>query len=313
MKKAFIECVINISEGRDASKITQIARIFDSAKGVTLLHKDVGYDANRTVFTLLGEMEAIFIVLEKLIVFAKTAFDIRSHQGTHPRIGILDVIPFIPIAGIKKKTLEKRVKIFSNYISASYDLPILYYGSLSKRQNQKTLNQLRRKKLHQTLGKTLMADCGPQEPHLSLGASCVTVRDLMVAYNINLGTKDLVESTRLAKRLIDLRNSKHSVKDLSQVKFLAWYVEEYNCCQISTNIYDINAVTMLELYELVEEEARAFRLELCGSELIGLSPWRGVTRVIRDKEAALSKLGLDSVRPFHKKKQILEFFIDKLT
>ncbi len=310
MKKAIIECVINISEGREELKLTRIVDIFQTAENVTLVHQDIGYDANRTVFTLLGEVEAIFFVLEQLINYAQTAFDIRKHEGTHPRIGILDVIPFIPIKGITKETLEKRVKSFFEHVGTNHNLPILYYGSLSKRDNQKNLNQLRRKKIDQTLGHSLLADCGPQVPHLSLGASCVTVRDFMLAFNINLNTQTLEAPKKLARHLIDLRSTQEGPLDLTQVKFLAWYVDEYKCCQISTNIYDIGAVTMKELYELVQEEARQFNLEICGSELIGMTLWRGITRDISNKEYALSILRLDSVRPFQEETQVLDYFID---
>ncbi len=310
MEKGFIECVINISEGRDAHKLASIASIFDDADNVTLAHKDIGYDANRTVFTLLGETDNIFKVLEEVIAYAKCAFNIKNHQGTHPRIGVLDVIPFIPIRNISKEDLEKRVRLFCSKIGLDHDLPILYYGSLSTKANQKTLHQLRKKSLAQTLGKTLVSDCGPQIPHPELGASCVTVRDFMLAYNINLKTQDLVTSKALAQHLLELRRANQSPRDLSQVKFLAWHVEEYGCCQISTNVYDIEAITMLELYEIVEEEAKAYDIELSGSELIGMAPWYGITRDSQNRNDVLEKLKLNSVRPFRKEEQVIDYFLE---
>lgn len=312
MEKGLIECVINISEGRDAHKLACLASIINDADNVTLAHKDIGYDANRTVFTLLGETDYMFKVLEEVVAYAKCAFDIKNHQGTHPRIGILDVIPFIPIRNISKEDLEKRVRQFCSKIGLENDLPILYYGSLSTKANQKTLHHLRKKSLALTLGKTIVSDCGPQVPHPELGASCVSVRDFMLAYNINLKTQDLTTSKALAKHLIELRRVNQSLRDLSQVKFLAWHVEEYGCCQISTNIYDIKAITMLELYDIVEEEAKKYDIELSGSELIGMAPWYGITRDSQDRKEALEKLKLNSVRPFRKEEQVIDYFLEEI-
>lgn len=312
MKKAFIECVINISEGRDTAKISQILDIFNSVNDVLVVHKDVGFDANRTVFTLLGEMESVFLAVDMAISYAVTSFEIASHEGTHPRIGILDVIPFIPIQGINQDELRESVKGFSTKIGKRYNLPILYYGSLSEREHQKTLHDLRRHSIEKTLGQSIISDCGPQKPHPTLGASCVTVREIMIAFNINLDTKDLALSKRLAQQLLLLRRTQETVQDISQVKFLAWYVDEYQCCQISTNIYDIEAITMLDVYELVEEQAEIFDIKLKGSELIGMAPWRAITKSVELRDNDVSKLGLDSVRPFHIKHQVLDFFLEQL-
>ena len=264
---------------------------------------------SRTVFTLLGELENVFRAIEDVIAFAKCAFDIRHHKGTHPRIGILDVIPFVPIKNINKGELMVQVRDFCSKVGSDHGLPILYYGDLSNQLRQKTLNQLRRKSLAETLGKTLTPDCGPHVSHATLGASCVTVRDFMLAYNINLKTKELLASKKLAQHLLELRRRGQTIIDLSQVKFLAWYVEEYGCCQISTNIYNIDDITMLELYDFVEVQAKAFNIELGGSELIGMAPWHGITREVQNRKSALEKLKLSSVRPFQKEKQVLDYFL----
>jgi len=311
LEKSYIECVINISEGRDISRLDQIVSIIHSSDDTILLHKDIGYDANRTVLTILGEVESVLSSIDKLIEYALLTFDIKKHEGSHPRVGILDVIPFIPVRNITKSQLIERISEYCTRIGKNYRLPILYYGALSHKAKQKTLHQLRKQSLEKTLGLNVISDCGPQAPHPKLGASCVTVRDFMVAYNINLHTSDLKLSKQLAKRLLYIRknNGNETELDISSVKFLAWYIPAYNCCQISTNIYDISAVSMYELYVFVRAEAHKIGLNVDGSELIGMAPLRAITKEESEVNNALQTIRLDSVRPFNKDLQILDSFL----
>ncbi len=305
--------MVNVSEGRRLKHIDAISDLLRTEQAVYVLHRDIGRDANRTVFTIVGIAREVFSSIERLYLYSMKHLDISKHQGSHPRIGIIDVVPFIPIKNITEEDLTLMVRAFSKRISASFDVPIFYYGMLSSNHEQKTLHDLRKRNLEESIGITIFPDKGTSKPHPQLGASCITVRKFMGAYNINLSTSNLKDAKALAQRIRKNRNSSSAQDiDLSQVKFLGWYVEEYGCCQISTNIYDLSTVTLIELYRYVSKEAAAMSLAVMGSELIGMIPAAGIYKGFHSLDQVLEELGLDKVRSFDKKTQILDYRLEHL-
>ena len=301
-----VECVLNLSEGRDIEKISHVVRIFNSEKNVHVLHQDIGYDVNRTVLTIAGELKHLFFAIEKVISYSASHFNITTHSGTHPRLGILDVIPFIPLVNISSIELERRVKTWSAKVASRFLLPIYYYGRLSSNISHPPLSFFRRgSRTHQEyLLNNILPDTGPAVIHPRLGISCITVREFMIAINFNLQNCNFQRAKEFAAHLRKHRKNMSDL-DTTDVRFLAWKLDDLKVIQISTNIYDIQSVTMLELYNYIKKEANNMNLDISGSELIGLAPKAGISRSTQVVEAA-KIMGLSSVKPFIEDLHILE-------
>ena len=302
-----VECVLNVSIGRNEAFKQYVKNAFTKPGKLYLLHYDMGHDTNRSVLTIFGNVEILLDQLSELVAFCQDTFNIEEHQGIHPRIGILDVIPFIAISNISEDELKVRIVQWCNLINEKFQLPFFFYGNMAVAKNRRSLHYFRFKGinyLNERLDKGLTFDVGIKT-HSILGVSCVTVRDFMGAFNINLNTQDLFVARKLAARLRRLRDNGEILK-LKDVKFLAWYISEYGCCQISTNIYDLKSITLFELYKIVSEHAKHYSLVLSGSELIGMIPSRGICPLEVDLDQALSLLKLNDVRPFSKESQIIE-------
>lgn len=302
-----IECVLNLSEGRDLTKIQEISSLIEVTGGARLLHRDIGWDAHRTVFTILGNVEEVLDAVERVVAYSLKNFDIRKHSGIHPCVGILDVIPFVALQGISPKELRAIVNRFCKYISATYDIPIIAYGELSSNASLMTLAHIRKggiiKLKKRLLEKEILIDYGLDQAHPSQGVSCVTVRPIMIAFNINIDTQDISKARLIARELRALRKTDTRITD---VRFLAWNMEEYKHCQISTNLYDIHAINMLELMILVGEVAKKYNVELKGSEMIGMVPTYGLSHHEYSVEESIKLLGLDSFEIFNRKSRLLD-------
>jgi glutamate formiminotransferase len=302
-----IECVLNLSEGRDLTKIIEVSSLIEETEGCRLLHRDIGWDAHRSVFTILGGVEDVMNAIEKIIIYSHSYFDIHKHQGVHPCVGIMDVIPFIPMQGITLKELRAIINRFSNYIASTYNISIIAYGELSSNPPLMTLAHIRKGgvlNLQKRLKKEeIKINYGPNQAHDSQGISCVTVRPIMIAFNINVRTQDISITRLIAKDLRALRKRNPRIKD---VRFLAWNMEEYGNCQISMNIYDIHAISMITLMNYVREVTEKYNIELNGSEMIGMSPEFGLSHYEQSMEESIIALGLDSNKSFFKEDRILD-------
>lgn len=306
-----VECVINVSIGRDQMLLNKMKNILHHPGYCYMLHMDIGYDANRTVFTIVGVVEPLFEAIGDLVIFLIDHSDIARHSGAHPYLGMLDVIPFIPIKNITTAQLSILVKDFSIELGRKNMLPIYYYGRLSNDVNRKTLAQLRKggiNKIKRCIDSTFPPDAGPDELHPSMGVSCMTVRDFMAAYNINIKARDLKHAKTLSKALIIKRQSKTAaLLDTSDVRYMVWYMPTFNSFQLSTNIYNIEAVNLYSLYKYVEQIAKPLDISVHGAELIGMVPLKGVCGDSDSLQDALSYINLNSVKPFDEKQNILEY------
>ena len=259
-----IECVPNISEGLDKNKIRQILSALTSVKGVELLGYEMGKSANRTVITFVAPKEIIQTATVALIKKSVELIDMRTHTGVHPRIGCVDVCPFIPL---KKTTLEDCSEIAKNVaqeVATNLGVPVYLYGVAA---NNRELSFLR-KGGYENLEEKLTVcppDFGPNiltETVKKSGALCIGARNFLLAYNINLNTKDLNLAKTIAK---ELRTK------LPGIKTLGWYIEEYGFCQVSINIEDYKKAPLYLVYETCKNIANKLDIEVTGSELIGLT------------------------------------------
>lgn len=308
-----IEAVINVSEGRRPDIIHDIVHLINRPSAVQVVHTDIGYDVNRTVLTVIGKSELLFEAIDRLVAYAKTRLDISTQEGIHPRLGMIDVIPVVALQHMSHDELIDMSKEKFLNLAEKHDLPILYYGDLDQ-QEGRALFHLRKWNMDKALGSELMANAGPQRPHPRLGVSCATVRRLMTAFNINLATQDMELTRQIVSDLKVLRRDESSLAklDTKDVRYLAWYMPKFKCCQVSTNIYDVEAVTMTALYDHVATIAEKYDVTLAGSELIGLAAEKAITSSGSIDEA-IARLGLDSVKPFDPDTMILDRILDKLS
>lgn len=312
LSDVLVECILNLSEGRDRTKLDAVSEIIVNTPSCIVLHRDIGWDANRTVYTIVGDVHSLFQALRRIFVFALEHWDIRSHVGVHPYVGILDVIPFVPLWGISHQQLSTDVKDFCQAIAHAYDLPIITYGDLSQDPDRMTLAYIRKGGIqhldHRLQAQELCVDYGPSLAHARLGVSCVTVRPLMIAYNINLDTQDLQLAQMIARQLKDLRKRNEALKG---VRFLGWHMERYQCCQISMNNYNIPAISMVDLYHLVQQVAAQHGIDLIGSELIGLAPEYALSHNRLLLAQAVDHLGLNRISDFDPQLRILDVVLGR--
>jgi len=263
-----IECVPNISEGKDKNKIQQIITELSAVKDVEVLGYEMGQSANRTVITFVAPKETITQAALALIKKSIELIDMRKHRGVHPRIGCVDVCPFIPF---KKVSLEECAEIARNVAqeaAAKFNVPTYLYGAAATNANHRELSVIR-KGGYEILPQKLTAmqpDFGPKtynETVAKSGALCIGARNFLLAYNINLNTKDLTLAKTLAK---ELRTQ------LQGIKTLGWYIEEYGFCQVSINIEDYKKAPLYLVYETCKTLAAKINISVTGSEVVGLLP-----------------------------------------
>ena len=298
MNKQLIECVPNISEGRNSEKINEIARIVETIEGVKLLNIDPGKATNRTVITFVGEPQKVIDAAFLLIKKAKELIDMSTHSGEHPRMGATDVCPLVPIANISMEETAEWAKKLGEKVGNELEVPVYLYESAAKNKERQNLANCRSGE-YEGLSKKLTdpnwkPDFGPAQFTDSVaksGATAISARDFLVAYNVNLNTTstrranavafDIREAGRLKREGNSISGKILNDKDgnplreegmFKHVKGIGWFIEEYGVAQISYNLTNINVSTLHEVFDKTCERALARGLRVTGSELIGLVP-----------------------------------------
>tara|TARA_B100001250_G_scaffold87804_1_gene72616 strand:- start:3394 stop:5097 length:1704 start_codon:yes stop_codon:yes gene_type:complete len=296
--KQIIECVPNISEGRDAEKIKAIASTVEQVDGVKLLNIDPGKATNRTVITFVGEPQRVIDAAFLLIKKAKELIDMSKHSGEHPRMGATDVCPLVPIANISMEECKGWADKLAKKIGEELAIPIYLYESAAKEEKRKNLANCRNGE-YEGLSKKLTdpnwkPDYGPSAFNDSVkksGATAVAARDFLVAYNINLNTTstrranaiafDIREAGRIkreggeisGKIMKDKNGTPLKIPGLFKaVKGIGWFIEEYGVAQISYNLTNINIAPLHEVFDKTCERATTRGIRVTGSELVGLVP-----------------------------------------
>ncbi len=324
---SIIEAIPNISEGRDAGLIKEITDELSSVPAVQLLHVDMGKDAHRTVITYVGNPLSVLEATRKLYSIVSESIDMTTHHGAHPRIGAVDVCPFVPISGISQDELIPLVDQFSRDIAEEYKLPVFMYEASANVPRRKNLSIIRSGEYEGLTEKLKspewLPDYGPTVRSETLGASVIGVRNFLIAYNINLDTKDTEIAKAIAKSIRTSGGMVNGVKKpglLKAVKAIGWYMEQYGCAQVSTNLTDYKSTGMGEVYQVVQDLAKNHGVAVTGSELIGLIPQEAIVKAgktlaaesLSEKEyidLAHVSLGLSSVVAFNPDERIIERLI----
>ena len=269
-KKQIVECIPNFSEGRDLIKIEKIVKPFKNKKDVKLLGYERDEDYNRLVVTVIGEPDSVKSTVIEAIGEAIKIIDMRRHKGQHPRMGAIDVVPFVPI---KNFTIEEAVSLskeIAKIASEKYKLPIFLYEKSAAFPNRENLSIIRKgefegmaKKIKQPEWKP---DYGPAEIHPTAGVTAVGARVPLIAYNINLGTNNLEIANNIA------RSIRHINGGLRYCKAIGVELKERGIVQVSINMTDYTKTPLYRAFELVKIEAKRYGVNIIGSEIVGFAP-----------------------------------------
>jgi glutamate formiminotransferase/formiminotetrahydrofolate cyclodeaminase len=349
MNKPLIECVPNISEGRDITKINAIVSVVETVEGVKLLDVDPGKATNRTVITFVGEPAQVIEAAFRLIKKASELIDMSKHSGEHPRFGATDVCPLVPISGINMEQTAVYARQLGERVGKELGIPGYYYENAATEEKRRNLANCRageyeglKEKLSNPAWKP---DFGPADFNTTVqktGALAISARDFLVAYNVNLNST----STRRANAIaFDIREAGRTVMEngkkvldengepkripgkLKAVKGIGWYIEEYGIAQISYNLTNISITSMHVAFDETVKAAQDRGLRVTGSELIGLIPLQAMLDAgdyfltkqqrslgIDDAEKikiAVKSLGLDELKPFSPQERIIEYVMAK--
>jgi len=265
-----IECIPNISEGRDPGKIDIIAGAVQRTPGVWLLDVDPDPDHNRTVITFVGEPEAVEQAALELVARAVELIDLTRHRGEHPRMGAVDVLPFVPISGATLEECVELSKRVGQKIWEHFKVPVYLYEESATRPERKDLAAIRKGEFEGFPAKIREPDWEPdfgeRTVHPTAGVMAVGARMPLIAFNVNLGTDNLEIAKRIARAV------RHSSGGLRYVKALGIKLEGRGIVQVSMNMTDYRKTPLHRAFLLIEREAQRYGVPVVGSEIVGLVP-----------------------------------------
>jgi glutamate formiminotransferase/formiminotetrahydrofolate cyclodeaminase len=340
---ALVECVPNFSEGRDRSVLDAIAREIAGTDGARLLDVDPGADTNRTVVTFVGSPEAVAEAAFRAIRCASERIDMSKHKGAHPRMGATDVCPFVPVSGVTMEECAEIARRVGERVGRELSIPVYLYEHAATRPEWRSLANIRAGEYEGLDAKlrdpAWKPDFGPAKFHARAGATVIGAREFLIAYNVNLNTRDkklaneialnIRETGRIAKgpdgqTLLDSSgNAVRRAGLLKSIRAVGWTIEEYGCAQVSINLLDYHVTPVHAAFEACVDEAAKLGLRATGSELVGLIPLEAVLMAGRYYLArqgrstgvpeaelvhvAVQSLGLSSISPFDPAKKIIEY------
>ncbi len=338
-----VECVPNFSEGKDVEKIKAITREIEQTPGVKLLDVDPGESTNRTVVTFIGPPEAAKEAAFRAIRKAAEVIDMTRHKGAHSRIGATDVCPFVPVSGVTMEDCVRLAHELGQRVAEELGIPVYLYEEAARKAERRNLANVRLGEYEGLPEKLKDPEWAPDygEPvfNAKSGATVIGAREFLIAYNINLSTRD----RRLANEIaLSLRESGRARRDaegnvirdadgkavmvpgkFKHIKAVGWYIEDYGMAQISINFTNYKITPVHVVFDEAVKEAEKLGLRVTGSELVGLIPKEALLmagRYYLEKQrkspglpeeelirTAVLSLGLNDVAPFDPGKKIIEY------
>lgn len=281
-----MECVPNFSEGRDKQKIEKIADAFRGKEGVKLLDYSGDADHNRSVITVAGEPEALKNAVIEAIGRAVELIDLTQHHGQHPRMGAVDVVPFIPIKNVTMEEAVALSKEVAQTVGERFGLPVYLYEKSASAMHRENLSAIRKGEFEGLSNKMKqpewIPDFGSSEPHPTAGAVAIGARMPLVAYNVNLGTDNMEIATAISKKV------RHVGGGLRFCKAMGVALEDRGITQVSMNLTDYTKTAIYRAHELVRIEAQRYGVPVVGAEVIGLVPMEALV------DSAAYYLGLEN-------------------
>jgi glutamate formiminotransferase/formiminotetrahydrofolate cyclodeaminase len=340
-----VECVPNVSEGRDRLALEYMGAAIDKVPGVKLLDMDPDASYNRCVITYAGEPDACVEAMYQLVLAAREKIDMTVHKGEHPRHGAVDVAPFVPIKGVTMADCAELARRLGKRVGEELGIPVYLYESAATTPDRKNLANIRKGE-YEALPRKLKTpefkpDFGPAEFVPRFGVLTTGARFFLIAYNVNLKTVDVDKTTEIAYSIREMGDVLRDVDGepvmrggkkiripgkLRMVKAMGVLLEEHNFCQVSINLTHFMMNAPHIAFEEVRLEAANRGIEVTGSEVVGLIPLAAVlmageyymfveetrTDVTTEKElvqVAHDRLGLSDYNPFDPKKKIIEYMI----
>jgi glutamate formiminotransferase len=265
-----VECVPNFSEGRNLERIEKIVQPFRAREGVKLLDYQRDEDHNRCVVTVVGEPEALKTAVLEAMGAAIAVIDMRSHKGQHPRMGAVDVVPFIPVKNMSMKEAIELSRQVAEAAAQKFNLPIFLYENSATAVHRRNLADIRKGQFEGMPEKLKQAewkpDFGPAEMHPSAGVTAVGARMALVAYNVNLGTSNLDIASDIARKV------RHLSGGLRYCKAIGVELKHRGIVQVSINMTDYTKTALYRVFELIRIEAKRWGVPVVGSEIVGLVP-----------------------------------------
>jgi glutamate formiminotransferase / 5-formyltetrahydrofolate cyclo-ligase len=265
-----IESIPNVSEGRRPDVVERLARAIRHTPGIRLLDHSSDTSHNRSVFTLAGDAAALKQATLALFDAAIGAIDLRQHRGEHPRLGAVDVVPFVPIEGVTMADCVALAKDVGAAVAERFGVPVYLYEEASTNPARKNLEDIRRGEFEGLATKMASSDWapdfGPAAPHPSAGASVIGARMPLIAYNINLNTDRLDVAKKIAAAV------RHSSGGLRFVKAMGVKLDDRNLAQVSMNLTNYEKTPIFRAFELVKREAAHYGVSILESEIVGLVP-----------------------------------------
>ena len=325
--KKIIECVPNFSEGRNQEVIDAIAKAIKDTYGCSLLDVDPGYSTNRTVYTFVGDENSIIEGALNATRVAKELIDMRNHTGEHPRMGAMDVCPFVPV---KNVTMEECVSISKTFAKRAADelgIAFYLYEEASERDYRKRLPDIRHGEYEAMEHKVKQEGWEPDfwngkfDP--KWGVTATGARFFLIAYNVNV-LAPYNQAHRIALDLREAGRGEGESGKLKEVKALGWYVDEYGMAQISMNLTNYKVTPLHIAFEEAKRCADELKIALAGSEIVGLVPLEPILSAAEyyiEKEGlfiidetqkiklAIDRLGLNSISHFNPNERIIEYLI----
>lgn len=288
-----IECVPNFSEGKNKQTIDTIHRLIQTHTDVTLLDFTPDADHNRTDVTLIGPPEAVKAVALDIALTCVELIDMNKHKGEHPRMGAIDVVPFIPITEVSMEECIQLANEFAKEFSEKTNVPCYLYEEAAKQEKRRNLADVRRGQyegLKAEIGKNpeKVPDYGPNKIHPTAGATAVGARFYLIAFNVNLGTPTIKIAEEIAKAV------RHSSGGFRYVKAKGFEIKERGIVQVSMNLTNYQKTSIFRVFETIKNEAERYGVPVIGSEIVGLVPLEALAD-IANHYLRLEKFTVDQV------------------
>ena len=271
---SIIECVPNVSEGRRPDVVEALASAVRNVAGVRLLDVSSDPSHNRSVLTFAGDAPAVKAAVHALFERAIPAIDLRTHDGAHPRLGAVDVVPFVPIDGVTMADCVALACETASEVAARFDLPVFLYEEAAARPDRRNLEDIRRGQFEGLPAKLASPDWspdfGPSRPHATAGASVIGARMPLIAFNVNLATGSLDVARQIARAV------RHSSGGFRFVKAMGVMLEDRGIAQVSMNLTNFEQTPIHRVFETVRREAERHGVRVLESEIVGLVPARAL-------------------------------------
>lgn len=274
-----VECVPNISEGRRTDVVDRVVEAVRAVPGVRLLDRTSDVDHNRSVITFAGDPAAVILAAHALVDAAYREIDMRTHTGEHPRLGAVDVVPFVPLSGTTMDDCVALARRFGTEVADKHGVPVYYYARAAARPERVRLPDIRKPQyegLATVIDTTHVPDAGPANVHPEHGAIVVGARPPLIAFNIELDTPDVKVAKRIAKEI------RESSGGLLAVQALGFELTDPPRAQVSMNLLDHSVTSLAAVWREVETRASAAGVKVLRGELIGLLPLDAALQVTAD-------------------------------